>query len=442
MTPGKHSVFCLLPLPAPTRDRLLCLIVSYPDDLDDSIVGTESLLDQLETRPPGLPMRKTKTAGRLAAAKSVILLVATRKGAFILRGDPQRKNWTLSAPLLLGSVVHHFIQDPRDGRTILLAACSSLRGPTVFQSSNLGKTLKEASRPPAFARAPEGQKGRVVDHVFRLTAGHANEPESWYAGTSPQGLFCSEDGGSSWDEVLGFHDHPMFTAWTGGDQDAAGQAPKLHSILIDPRNPDHMYLGMSRGGVFESEDKGADWKPLNQGCASDFIPVPNPEYGHDPHRVLLHPLMPDRLYQQNHCGIYRMDRPEGRWIRIGSNMPGKIGDIGFPIVQHPRDPNTVWVFPMDGTSVRSRMSPGGRPAVYVTHNAGRRWSRQDKGLPTCQAWFTVKPQAMAVDAQDPVGLYFGTTSGEIWGSRNEGDSWTCLVNHLPHICSIEAAQPL
>ncbi len=387
-------------------------------------------------------MRQNKTAGRHAVAKPVVLLIGTRRGAFTLRGNPVRKTWTLSAPILLGSVVSHFIQDPRDGRTILLAARCGHRVSTVLQSPDFGKTWKEASRPPAFAKAPEGQKGRAVDHIFCLTPGHASEPGAWYAGTSPQGLFCSEDGGSSWDEVLGFHDHPMFDAWTGGDEDAPPQGPKLHSILIDPRNPDHMYLGMSRGGIFESEDKGADWRPLNQGCAADFIPAPNPEYGHDPHRVLLHPLMPDRLYQQNRCGIYRMDRPEARWIRIGLNMPRKIGDIGFPIVQHPRDPDTVWVFPMDGTSVWPRTSPEGRPAVYVTHNAGKRWMRQDKGLPTSQAWFTVKRKAMAADSQDPVGLYFGTTSGEIWGSRNEGDSWTCLVSHLPHICSIEVAQSL
>ncbi|HYK92344.1 MAG TPA: glycosyl hydrolase, partial [Acidobacteriota bacterium] len=224
------------------------------------------------------------------------------------------------------------------------------------------------------------------------------------------------------------------------DQDGTPDGPKLHSILIDPRNSDHMYLGMSGGGVFESQDKGADWKPLNQGCAADFIPTPNPEFGHDPHRVILHPLMPDRLYQQNHCGIYRMNRPEGRWVRIGLNMPKKIGDIGFPIVQHPRDPDTVWVFPMDGTSVWPRTSPDGKPAVYVTRNSGKKWTRLDNGLPPSNAWLTVKRQAMTTDSRETLGLYFGTTSGEIWGSRDEGESWTCLACHLPQIYATEVAE--
>jgi photosystem II stability/assembly factor-like uncharacterized protein len=373
------------------------------------------------------------------AATSLVLLVATRKGAFILRSDRSRKAWRLSGPIMLGNIVHHLVADPRDPRTMLMAARTGHLGPTIFKSSDHGRNWNEVGRPPAFTRAPEGQKGRVVDHVFWLTPGHMTEPGVWYAGTSPQGLFRSEDGGDSWDEVKGFNHHPMYTAWTGGDKDGTPDGPKLHSILIDPRDPNHMYLGMSSGGVFESQNKGLDWSPLNRGCAADFNPAPDPEYGHDPHCVVLHPLMPDRLYQQNHCGIYRMDRPDGRWVRIGANMPKKIGDIGFPIVQHPRDPNTVWVFPMDGTSVWPRTSPGGKPAAYVTRDGGRRWVRQDKGLPKAQAWFTVKRQAMAADALEPVGLYFGTTSGEIWGSRNEGTSWTQLAGHLPHIYAIEAA---
>ena len=170
------------------------------------------------------------------------------------------------------------------------------------------------------------------------------------------------------------------------------------------------------------------------------MPDPDPEFGHDPHCVRLHPLAPDLLYQQNHCGIYRMRRPEGRWVRIGDNMPKEVGDIGFPIVLHPRDPDTAWVFPMDGTDVWPRTSPGGKPAVYVTRDAGERWKRLDRGLPREQAWFTVRRQAMTVDAHDPVGVYFGTTSGEVWGSANEGGEWSCLARHLPLIHAVEAAE--
>ena len=192
-----------------------------------------------------------------------------------------------------------------------------------------------------------------------------------------------------------------------------------------------------RGGTYkvESTDSGAGWRPLNGGVLVNFAPDPYPEYGQDPHCVRLHPLAPDVLYQQNHCGIYRLERPDERWERIGDNMPRKIGDIGFPIVLHPRGPRTAWVFPMDGTEVWPRTSPGGKPAVYATRDAGKSWQRLDRGLPREQAWLTVRRQSMTADAHDPVGLYFGTTSGEVWASADEGASWTSIAQHLryrPH----------
>jgi len=369
----------------------------------------------------------------------VLLLIGTRKGAFFVRGDKTRRNWSLSGPVLLGHVAHHLVLDPRDGRTLLMAARTGHLGPTVFRSTDLGKRWKEAKRPPAFSKAPEGKRGLVLDHVFWLTPGHPEQPDVWYAGSSPQGLFHSTDGGRTWTGVAGFNNHPMREAWCGGAGDGTPDGPKLHSINIDPRDANHLYIAMSSGGVFESVDGGKDWRPLNQGCAADFLPTPDPEYGHDPHCVLLHPLMPDRLYQQNHCGIYRMDRSEGRWVRIGTAMPKRVGDIGFPLVLHPRDPDTLWVFPMDGTEVWPRTSPDGKPACYVTRDAGKTWKRLDEGLPG-RAWFTVKRQAMAGDLHEPMGLYFGTTSGELWASRNGGTSWTCLASHLPEIYSVEAAE--
>jgi photosystem II stability/assembly factor-like uncharacterized protein len=370
----------------------------------------------------------------------VALLVGTKKGAFILKTDGARRAWTLTGPILLGSVVHHVVLDPRDRRTLLLAARTGHLGPTVFRSTDLGRTWKEASKPPAFPKAVEAETGRVVHHVFWLTPGHASEPNVWYAGTSPHGLFRSEDGGDRWEPVSGFNDHPLRAVWSGGEQGGTPDGPVLHSILIDPRDVNHMYLGMSSGGVCESLDKGTTWTPLNRGVAADFMPDPNPEYGHDPHCVRLHPLAPDVLYQQNHCGIYRLERPATDWARIGTNMPKKVGDIGFPMVLHPRDPKTAWVFPMDGSGVWPRTSPDGKPAVFVTRDAGKRWKPLNAGLPKSQAWLTVLRQAMTADAADPVGLYLGTTTGELWASRNEGAKWTCIAGHLPHIYSVEAVE--
>src|SRR5258707_616492 len=179
------------------------------------------------------------------ATGKLALLIATRKGAFFLRGGENRGKWKLSNPIFLGHMVHHIVQDPRDPKSILKACRTGHLGPTVFRSNYLGKTWVEAQTPPAFPKAPEGETGRVVDHVFWLTPGHASEPGVWYAGTSPQALFRSEDGGDSWAPIAGFNDHPDQKEWVGGDQDQTPEGGKLHSILVDPRDPAHLYLGMS-----------------------------------------------------------------------------------------------------------------------------------------------------------------------------------------------------
>jgi hypothetical protein len=383
---------------------------------------------------------KKKPIGAKSESGSVALLIATKKGGFIFTSDAKRREWKIKGPIFLGNIAHHIVLDPRNRRSMLMAAKTGHLGPTIYRSTDLGRNWKEATKPPAFPKAPEGEKGMVVDHVFWLTPGHPSESKVWYAGTSPQGLFRSRDDGDTWEPVSGFNDHPMRFAWTGSGQDGTPDGPKMHSINIDPRDPNHIYLGMSSGGVFESTDRGANWKPLNAGCVADFLPDPNPEYGHDPHCMRVHPAMPDILYQQNHCGIYRMDRNEGRWVRIGENMPKAVGDIGFPMVVHPRDPETVWVFPMDGTQVWPRTSPGGKPAVYRTSNGGKKWQRLDTGLPQSQAWVTVFRQAMTADAHNPVGVYFGTTGGEVWASVNEGDKWSCIARNLPLIYAVEAAE--
>jgi photosystem II stability/assembly factor-like uncharacterized protein len=377
-------------------------------------------------------MAKTIQARGKVAAR-VSLLVATRKGLWTLASDAARRQWKLAGPSFLGHIVHHAVLDPRDGRTLLAAARTGHLGPTVFRSIDRGRTWKEASRPPAFN---EGS-GRSVDHTFWLTPGHASQPGVWYGGTSPQGLFRSEDGGQTWSGVDGFNEHPQRRAWCGGDQDQTPDGAKMHSIIVDPRDAAHLYLAMSSGGVFESIDAGANWQPLNGGVRADFMPDPDPEFGHDPHCVRMSPADPDRIYQQNHCGIFRLDRPATRWTEIGAGMPRTVGSIGFPLVLHPRNPDILWVFPMDGSSVWPRVSPGGKPAVYRSTNGGKSWLRQATGMPTTQAWWTVKRQGMCADRHPTVGVYFGTTSGEVWASRDEGRTWRRIADHLPEIYSVE-----
>jgi photosystem II stability/assembly factor-like uncharacterized protein len=375
-----------------------------------------------------------------SSAPDVLVLVATRKGAWIYRSDSARRAFRVDGPHFLGHIVSHVVLDPRDRRTLLAAAKTGHLGPTIFRSTDLGKTWTEAKRPPAFPKAAEGAKGRAVDHTFWLAPCGASEPNTWYAGTSPQGLFRTEDGGETWEPLPGFNEDPQYRTWMGGEQDGTPDGPKLHSILVDPRDANHLYLGMSSGGVHESLDGGKSWAPLIDGLeVVEGFDVANPTF-HDPHCVRLCPTDPDRLYQQNHCGIYRLDRPGRHWQRVGKAMPSEVGDVGFPLVVHPRERDTVWVFPMNGETVWPRTSPGGRPAAYVTRDGGQSWQRQDNGLPPEQAWWTVKRQALCSDQCNPLGLYVGTTSGELWQSRNEGEDWQLVVRHLPEIYAVEAAE--
>ncbi len=383
------------------------------------------------------------TKSSSTTSSRTVVLVGTRKGLFVLHADGKREKWRVDGdvPHFIGQIVNHAVMNPRTG-TILVAARAGHLGPTVFRSTDLGKTWKEAATPPAFPKRENAGFGWSVSHVFWLSLGHSSEPKTWYAGTSPHGLFRSEDDGITWQSVDGFNLHPDRLSWLGAAGESVPDGSPVHSINVDPFDKKHLMLGMSAGGVFESFDLGASWKPLNRGCAADFLPDPNAEWGHDPHCMRMHPTAKDVVYQQNHCGIYKLDRAafggKGGWQRIGDNMPKDVGDIGFPVVLHPRDPNTLWVFPMDGSTVWPRVSVGGKPAAYRSQDGGASWQRQGKGLPAAHGWFTVKRQAMSADTQQKVGLYFGTTGGEVWASFNEGAQWQCLMLHLPHIYSVEA----
>ena len=385
--------------------------------------------------------KKTRISAKSGTSRRrLLVLVATRKGAWLYHGDAARRTWRTDGPHFLGHVISHLVLDPRDRRTLLAAAKTGHLGPTIFRSTDFGRTWKEAQRPPAFPKVPEGQKGRAVDHTFWLAPAHPREPGAWYAGTSPQGLFRSEDGGATWGPVAGFNDHPLFSTWWRDEQGGAPDGPTVHSLNVDPRDAKHLYLGMSSGGVHESRDSGKNWTPLSAGLeVVEGFDSANLAF-HDPHCVRISHANPDRLYQQNHCGIYRLDRPSTQWVRIGKNMPKRVGDIGFPMVLHPRDADTAWVFPMDGSTVWPRTSPDGIAGAFVTKNGGKSWKRLATGLPEGQVWWTVKRQAMTADAQNRIGLYFGTTSGELWMSRDEGERWTCMARHLPEIYAVETAQ--
>jgi hypothetical protein len=253
--------------------------------------------------PGGESEKEQQMSMHDARQSKVVLLVATRKGAWLYHADAERQTWQVDGPHFLGHIVNHLALDPRDGRTLLAAAKTGHLGPTIFRSTDLGRTWKEAARPPAFDAPANGLVSRSVDHTFWLTPGHADEKDVWYAGTSPQGLFRSEDGGVSWVPFSRINDDPQYRRWFGTVQDGTPDGPKLHSIIVDPRDSKHLYFAMSGGGVHESCDGGRTFAPLVDGMevveGFDSAEITF----HDPHCVRLCPSNPDRLYQQNHCGI-------------------------------------------------------------------------------------------------------------------------------------------
>ena len=370
------------------------------------------------------------------------LWIGTRKGLFSISADPGREEFDEPAPHWIGSTVFHCTADPRDRESVLAGLRTPDGRSTVASSRNGGQTWSEAVEPPRFASespfesessreepaAPLVQ--RQVNQVFALTAGHASEYGTWYAGSSPQGLFRSTDHGSSWEPVAGLNEHVDFDRWTSPGVDDTPDGPKLHTMLVDPRDAEHLIVAMSTGGVLESRDAGATWARLDGGLEGALAL--------DPHALAMGVTNPDRLWMQSHFGVYRMDLETRTWDRVGTpETPGERLDAGFPIAVHPADPDVAFTVPMDGSDAWSRMPKDGRPTVAKTLDGGKTWTQHAAGFPEERSWWTVKRQCLAVDGYDPLGVYIGTSSGEVWFSRDEGENWRCIARGLPYIYSVE-----
>jgi photosystem II stability/assembly factor-like uncharacterized protein len=355
------------------------------------------------------------------STKNTFLLAGTKKGLFLF-SSADRRHWTPSGPFQPGREINHAVCDPRDGR-IWSAANDSWFGCELASSPDLGKTW--TSTPLQF---PE-QAGTKLDRIWHIEPGHANEPGVLFAGVAPAALFRTDDGGQSWNEVPSLTKHPTRERWHPG---AGGLC--LHSIVVDKSSAHRMFVGISAVGVFRTDDDGVTWQTANHGTRAEFLPDKYPDLGQCVHKLLLSGGESPLLYQQNHCGVYRSSDAGRSWKEISTGLPS---DFGFPLAIHPRQPGTIYVLPLKGAEFRC--PPEGKLRVFRSRDAGETWQPLSAGLPQENVYAGIYREGMAVDAQDPAGIYFGTNTGKIFHSADEGDTWRLLADNLPPVYSVATA---
>jgi len=351
----------------------------------------------------------------------VELLIGTKKGAFILESDAQRESWHVRGPYFESWPIHHVVR-AADG-TLYAGGGSAWYGATVFRSEDDGETWTQSSSGMTYG--DNDDKITTVWHVSPSADGR-----TVYAGVEPAGLFRSDDRGETWTHVAGLRDQPSRPEWQPGNGGLI-----LHSIAQDPTDADHIWVGISSVGTFETTDGGKSWETRNKGVRADFYPGPPPEFGQCVHKLLIDPTNPERLIQQNHCGVYRTDDSGSTWTEITNNLPS---DFGFPMAVHPREAETLWVIPHTGPGDGRHMIDG-HAAVWRSRDRGDTWQQLDAGLPAQNAYLTVLREAMATDRLEPAGVYFGSSTGQVFASADEGDSWRLVADLLPDIWSVEAA---
>ncbi|MBW7882290.1 MAG: exo-alpha-sialidase [Caldilineaceae bacterium] len=351
----------------------------------------------------------------------ILVAVGTRKGLFCFWSDDTRRTWRRSHHHM-GWSTHATSYDPAH-HTIYAATNSPVFGGLVQRSQDGSRTWEHFNEGLDFG---EGEERRVRE-IWQVQPGHAGRPGEVWAGTGVAGLFRSEDHGSKWQPVSQLNGRHEQDSWQPG-----GGGLILHTILPDPSDANRVYVAVSAGGAYRSEDRGATWKAINHGVRADFSPDPYPETGQCVHKMVIHPARPNVLFQQNHCGVYRSDDRGDNWVDISEGLPSR---FGFPMVVHPHDPHTVYVTPLVGDD--QRFVPDGQMAVWRTQDDGASWQRLTAGLPD-NAWLTILRDAMATDPCDDAGVYVGTTTGEVFFSRDSGEHWEVLADMLPPVLSISA----
>jgi photosystem II stability/assembly factor-like uncharacterized protein len=363
----------------------------------------------------------------------VRVLAGTRKGAFVLTSDGTRKQWNVSGPHFAGWEIYHVKGSPADPGRLYASQSSGWSGQVIQRSDDGGATW-----------APVGNQftyqGTTGTHQWYDGTPHPwefarvwhlepslDDPDVVYAGVEDAGLFRTDDGGQSWQELPKLRGHESGSSWQPG---AGGMC--LHTILLDPAQQGRMFTAISAAGAFRSDDAGQTWRPINKGLQSEGIPDPDAEVGHCVHRLAMHPSRPDVLFMQKHWDVMRSDNGGESWREISGNLPS---DFGFPIDVHAHEPDTIYVVPI--TSDAEHFPPEGKLRVYRSRTGGDDWEPLTTGLPQENCYVNVLRDAMAVDTLDSCGIYFGTTGGQVYASADSGDSWAPIVRDLPAVLSVE-----
>jgi hypothetical protein len=370
---------------------------------------------------------KSASTGKSANAGDTLLLVGTMKGAFIFRSNSDRSSWTIDGPHFPGEAVYALAYDDRAGRNRLLASTRSFHwGANIRRSDDFGANWTAPDRQAI--RFPEAS-GHALVQVWQITPGRRDEPDVLYAGVEPSCLFESRDAGETWTPVEGILNHEHRPKWTPG-----GGGMCLHTIVPDPANKQRMIIAMSTGGAYRTDDGGKTWRARNVGVRAQFLPNPYPEFGQCVHKIAHHKSKPERLFLQNHWGLYRSDDWGDNWTDIANGVPS---DFGFAMTTHSTDADTVYIVPLK--SDEFRCTPDAKMRVYRTRNAGDSWEPLANGLPQENAFETVVRDGMCNDTHKSSGVYFGTRSGKVFASNDGGDSWMSVAESLPPVVCVKTA---